>query len=37
MVYDDTGLTPGRRKLGWLALAVFALCFTYAPLAAGGL
>jgi Zn-dependent protease len=37
MLYDDTRLSDGRRKLGWAALAVFILCFTYAPLAAGGL
>ena len=36
-IYDDTDLTPGRRKLGWAALAVFILCFTYAPITAGGL
>jgi membrane-associated protease RseP (regulator of RpoE activity) len=37
MICDDTGLTPGRRKLGWIALAVFILCFIYAPVANGGL
>jgi membrane-associated protease RseP (regulator of RpoE activity) len=37
VIYDDAELTEGRRKLGWLALAVFLLCFTYAPIAAGGL
>jgi hypothetical protein len=30
-------LSTGRRKLGWLALLVFILCFSFAPLAAGGL
>jgi membrane-associated protease RseP (regulator of RpoE activity) len=36
-ICDDAGLTPGRRKLGWIALAVFILCFIYAPVANGGL
>jgi membrane-associated protease RseP (regulator of RpoE activity) len=33
VVYDTTDLGPGRRRLGWLALVVFALCFTFAPIA----
>jgi membrane-associated protease RseP (regulator of RpoE activity) len=37
VIYDDAELTEGRRKLGLLALAVFLLCITYAPIAAGGL
>ncbi len=37
VVYDDTPLTLGRVKLGWIALIIFLLCFTYAPIAAGGL
>jgi membrane-associated protease RseP (regulator of RpoE activity) len=37
VIYDDSELTEGRRKLGWVALLVFLLCFTYAPIAAGGL
>jgi Zn-dependent protease len=36
MVYDDTVLSPGRRKLGWLSVVLFALCFIYAPLSSGG-
>ena len=36
-IFDDPELTAGRRKLGWLALTVFLLCFTWAPIAAGGL
>ena len=36
MVYDDTDLTPGRRKLGWIALAVFLLTFILAPITASG-
>jgi Zn-dependent protease len=36
-VYDDAALGPGRRKLGWLSVAMFALCFIYAPTSAGGL
>ncbi len=27
---------PERRRLGWIALAVFLLCFSYAPIATGG-
>ena len=37
VICDDSELTPGRRKLGWIALAIFLLCFTYAPITAGGL
>ncbi len=37
MVYDSAKLGVGRRKLGWLALAIFVLCFAYAPIVAGGL
>ena len=36
-IYDHAELTPGRRKLGWLALAIFLLCFTSAPIVASGL
>ena len=36
-VYDETGLTPGRRKLGWISVAMFVLCFMYSPTSAGGL
>jgi membrane-associated protease RseP (regulator of RpoE activity) len=31
VVYDLTDLGRGRRQLGWIALAVFLLCFTFAP------
>jgi membrane-associated protease RseP (regulator of RpoE activity) len=37
IVHDPAELTPGRRKLGWVALAVFLLCFTLDPIRAGGL
>ena len=37
LLYDETHLNGGRRKLGWLALVVFLLCFAYAPVSAGGL
>jgi membrane-associated protease RseP (regulator of RpoE activity) len=37
MIYDDTEPTAARRKLGWLALAIFILCFTWQPFADGGL
>ena len=36
-VYDSAVLTPGRRKLGWVAVAMFLLCFIYSPTFAGGL
>jgi Zn-dependent protease len=35
-VYDPGALDAARRKLGWAALAVFILCFCYAPVAEGG-
>ena len=31
VVYDLNDLGRGRRQLGWIALAVFILCFTFAP------
>jgi membrane-associated protease RseP (regulator of RpoE activity) len=31
VVYDLTDLGTGRYQLGWIALAVFMLCFTFAP------
>lgn len=37
MVYDNSELDPGRRKLALLALAVFLLCFTLVPVGTGGL
>ncbi|MGA2118025.1 MAG: site-2 protease family protein [Bryobacteraceae bacterium] len=37
LVYDSTPLDRGRRRLGWIALAVFVLCFTLVPFADGGL
>lgn len=37
LIYDDSELTPGRRRLGWVALIVFLLCFTFAPIVEGGL
>lgn len=36
VIYDATVLSDGRRKLGWLALVIFILCFSFAPLATGG-
>jgi membrane-associated protease RseP (regulator of RpoE activity) len=35
VIYDNTFLDPARRKLGWIALVVFILCFTLAPIAPG--
>jgi membrane-associated protease RseP (regulator of RpoE activity) len=36
-IYDDTEMPPGRRKLAWVALAIFVLCFTWEPIVGGGL
>ena len=36
VIVDHTGLTPGRRTLGWVALAVFLLCFALEPIGTGG-
>jgi len=36
-IYDFTDLGAGRRKLAWIALAVFMLCFTIVPIGDGGL
>jgi membrane-associated protease RseP (regulator of RpoE activity) len=36
-IYDSTELGESRIKLGWLALVIFILCFTYQPFADGGL
>jgi len=36
-VYDPSRLDTNRRRLGWVALAVFILCFCYAPVSEGGL
>ena len=37
VIYDATVLGEGRRKLAWIALIMFLLCFSYAPIVAGGL
>jgi membrane-associated protease RseP (regulator of RpoE activity) len=37
VVEDPTPLSPGRRKLGWIALAVFAICICLTPFGNGGL
>jgi membrane-associated protease RseP (regulator of RpoE activity) len=36
-IYDATDLGAGRRKLAWIALAIFILCFTFVPISEGGL
>jgi membrane-associated protease RseP (regulator of RpoE activity) len=36
VVQDESKLTPGRRKLGYIALAIFLLCLSLAPFGAGG-
>jgi membrane-associated protease RseP (regulator of RpoE activity) len=37
VIHDPSEMSPGRRTLGWIALAVFILCFTFEPISAGGL
>jgi membrane-associated protease RseP (regulator of RpoE activity) len=37
VIHDPSELTPGRRLLGLIALAVFLLCITLDPIRAGGL
>ncbi|MFB3825439.1 MAG: site-2 protease family protein [Bryobacteraceae bacterium] len=36
VIYDDAEIGPSRRRLGWLAMAIFALSFTLAPVSPGG-
>ena len=36
-IYDTSNVGPVRTRLGWVALVVFLLCFTYAPISTGGL
>ncbi len=36
-IYDPEPLDAARRRLGWLAMLVFFLCFTLAPVRQGGL
>jgi membrane-associated protease RseP (regulator of RpoE activity) len=35
MIVDTTDMSLGRRKLGWLAAAIFVLCFMFAPVVNG--
>jgi membrane-associated protease RseP (regulator of RpoE activity) len=37
IIHDPYEMTPGRTLIGWLALAVFVLCFALEPIRAGGL
>jgi membrane-associated protease RseP (regulator of RpoE activity) len=37
VVYDSTEVGPDRTRLGWIALLIFLLCFTWAPISTGGL
>ncbi len=36
-IHDYTELGPGRRRLGWISLVIFVLCFMPAPIMAGGI
>ena len=36
IIHDYSDLGPGRRKLGWLSLVIFVLCFMPAPIMTGG-
>lgn len=35
MIVDAAEMSSGRRKLGWLAVAIFLLCFMFAPVSNG--
>ena len=35
MIFDPSEMSAGRRKLAWVALAIFVLCFMYAPIVDG--
>jgi hypothetical protein len=35
-IYDPSELDRGRKKLAWLALVIFLLCFTLAPISYTG-
>lgn len=37
LIYDAADVGAGRRKLGWVALAIFILCFMPAPIMTGGI
>jgi hypothetical protein len=37
VIDDPTEISQSRRKLGWLALIIFILCFIYDPISPGGL
>jgi membrane-associated protease RseP (regulator of RpoE activity) len=37
VVYDPTVLDRDRTRLGWMALVIFILCFSWAPISTGGL
>lgn len=37
LIYDPSEVGPGRKRLGWAAMAVFLLCFMLAPVSSGGL
>jgi membrane-associated protease RseP (regulator of RpoE activity) len=36
VIYDTTEIGAGRRKLGFVAMAIFLLCFTFAPISTTG-
>ena len=35
VIVDAADMSPGRKKLGWLAVAIFLLCFMFAPVSNG--
>jgi membrane-associated protease RseP (regulator of RpoE activity) len=35
MIVDPTEMSPGRKKLAWLSVAIFLLCFMFAPVSNG--
>jgi len=36
MIHDPSRLDAGRSQLGWIALIIFILCFTFDPITPGG-
>src|SRR5205823_4884631 len=36
VILDPADVGAGRRKLGWVALAIFVLCFAFCPIGGAG-
>jgi hypothetical protein len=35
VIVDAADMSPGRKRLGWLAMVIFLLCFMFAPVSNG--